>query len=75
MAQVQVGTILSNNDRRDYGAQIQVAGIEYDNKVGISRAVYYTTRKNSIRFDRIFDDGRKRSVGWSVVKQPSEPTL
>lgn len=64
MAQVQVGTILSNNDPREQSAQIQVAG------VGDRYAYYYTTRRNRIRLDRIFDDGRKRSTGWSVVKQP-----
>ena len=62
MAQVQVGTILSNNDPRKQSAQIQVAA------VGAGYAYYYTTRRNRIRLDRIFDDGRKRSTGWSVVK-------
>ena len=70
MAQVQAGTILSNNDPReqtasgDGGVQIQVAGVDEQ------YAYYYTTRRNRIRLDRIFDDGRKRAVGWSVVKHP-----
>ena len=73
MAQVQIGTILANNDPREQsaaggGVQVTVVDVVED---GFGQyAVYYTTRKNKIRFDRIFDDGRKRSTGWSVVKQP-----
>jgi len=64
MALVQKGTILRNNDPRVGEVQIQV--VEFSG----GYAIYYTTRKNRIRFDRIFDDGRKRCAGWSVVKQP-----
>ena len=68
MALVQKGTVLRNNDPRVGDVQIQVA------EVSSGFAIYYTTRKNRIRLDRIFDDGRTRCSGWSVVKQP-ETTL
>ena len=64
MAQVQAGTILRNNDPRVGDVQIQVSDVSG------GFAIYYTTRKNRIRLDRIFDDGRVRCAGWSVVKQP-----
>lgn len=71
MAQVQAGTILSNNDPREQAASGE-GGVQVTvTAVSGGYAIYYTTRKNSIRLDRIFDDGRKRAVGWSVVSHPT----
>ena len=64
MVLVQKGTVLSNNDPRVGDVQIQVSDVSG------GFAIYYTTRKNRISLNRIFDDGRTRCSGWSVVKQP-----
>ena len=65
--EVEVGTILRDNDPRNHGREVKViavVGLDPD----FSRyALYRTERVCKIRLDRIHQPGYKGARGWTIV--------
>jgi hypothetical protein len=70
MTTIQVGDWIKDNDPRrasDPARQI----VNFDGVDGPHFTVYGNKRRQRIREDRIFLDGKKRSQGWNLVPAPS----
>jgi hypothetical protein len=70
---IKVGTVLQDNDPRTKGKRVMVIAVENDDGTGHDQpnafAVYQAGRRKArICFTRIFDDGVKRTKGFTVVR-------
>lgn len=69
---ISIGSKLESNDPRTLGKTVRVESVELGLD-GEWYAVYQAGyRKAKIRFDQIYNDGKKRAKGWSLV-QPAHP--
>ena len=62
VANVQVGSVIQDNDKRQDGRQFTIT------KINSTHAFYQgKTRIVKVRFDRIYTDGGVHADGWSRV--------
>jgi hypothetical protein len=72
MAEVKIGSVLKDNDKRDGGRTVTVVSIVWCSWPKDHLYVCYKKGRRvcKIRLDRIHTDGKPHSNGWSLVTEP-----